>query len=322
MLIFIFGANSYSSKEQVNAMRERFLEKFDQLGTNISIFDISDKNFVYCEMAQAISTPPFLSPKRMIIIKNLLSDVKRTDQKNVCDLLSKIPESTIVVVIDQIDTEKARKHAIVKAFTGASDIYFYEHNLMSEKQAISWVRDYVKKKDVQISDEIINLIIRSVGTDAWQLSCEIDKLVGYCKGRKVTNNDVNLLVLSNADDQLFACLDAIFQKNSKQVANLLEQQRQFGTSDSQIFAMLARQVRFIIACISLMNEKPNLTKQDVVNLLGIHHFVAQKLLVQSKRFSISLMTDIQKQLFEMEKLVKTSILNFDQAVDDVVVKLV
>jgi hypothetical protein len=34
------------------------------------------------------------------------------------------------------------------------------------------------------------------------------------------------------------------------------------------------------------------------------------------------MTDIQKQLFEMEKLVKTSILNFDQAVDDVVVKLV
>jgi DNA polymerase-3 subunit delta len=322
MLIFIFGENSYSSKEQVNAMRERFLDKFDQLGTNISVFDISDKNFVYGEMAQAISTPPFLSPKRMIIIKNLLSNVKKTDQKNVCDLLSKIPESTIVIVVDQIDTEKAKKHAIAKAFDGANDIYFYEHNLMSEKQAISWVRDYVKKKDVQISDTIIALIIRSVGTDAWQLSCEIDKLVGYCKGQKVTNDDVNLLVLSNADDQLFACFDAIFQKNSRQVANLLEQQRQFGTPDSQILAMLARQVRLIIACISLMNEKPSLTKQDLVNLLGIHPFAAQKLLVQSKRFSLPQMIDVQKQLFEMEKLVKTSVLDFAQAVDGVVVKLI
>ncbi|MBU4315058.1 DNA polymerase III subunit delta [Patescibacteria group bacterium] len=322
MLIFIFGEDTFSTKKQVQAMREKFLEKFDPLGTNLAVFDTQDSSFAFGDVARAMSTPPFLSPKRMVILKNLLLKLKKADEKLWIEQLGRIPESTIVIIVEDMEAEKAKKQAIVKASAGFADVHFYEHDILSKSQAIKWAIDYANEKSLQLDAKLVADIVQSAGTDLWILSSQLDKLAGYCKGRVVTMTDVQLLVFSTADDQLFTCIDAIFQSDNKKAVELIRQQRQFGTPDGQIFSMLLRQIRLLIAYFSLHVEYPNCTKQDVAKELGVHPFVAQKLIAQADRFSLDQMIDLQNRLFQAEKYIKTSILDHGQAVDDLITRLV
>ncbi len=320
MLIFIFGEDSFSSRNQVNAMKDKFLEKFDLIGANISIFDVNKTSTCFGEVAQAIMTPPFLSQKRMVIVKNLISSIKKADEEMWTETLCKVPDTSIVIIIDSIESSKAGKSKLVAKCRESADSHVYEHNPLSESQAISWVMNYAKKKSAKLDLKLAKMIVQTSGSDLWILSSEINKLISFCNCRDITEADIKLMILPNADDQLFECLDSIMQNNPSRAIVLLKKQRQFGTSDAQIFSMLIKQVRLLVACLSLQEVKPQFTKQELAKELGVHPFVAQKLISQSKKFNLCQMINFQRRLFEMEKLIKTSILDFDQAVDGIVVE--
>src|SRR3989339_777889 len=314
MLIFIFGSDSYSSKNQVLAMKERFLEKFDALGTNLSIFNVSNSGLEFGAVAQAVESPAFLAPKRMVIIKNLLSGLKKAEEKQWIELFDKIPESTIVIVLDEIDAQKARKMKIVSSSL-ASGSHVYEHSPLSVSEASKWLLQEAKQKSLDLNQAMAQDIVQVAGTDLWLLAGEISKLVAYCQGRAVTRSHIDLLVRSTADDQIFACLDACVNGDLKKMYLLFENQRDFGTPDAQLFALLVRQVRLLIATASLLHEHRNTTKQDISRELGIHPFVAQKLFSQVGRFELGGLINLQKKMLEMDFAVKTSKLTSKQSTD-------
>lgn len=314
MLIFIFGSDSFSSKKQVLAMKDRFLEKFDALGTNLSVFDVSSSGFEFGAVAQAVQSPAFLSPKRMVIVKNLLSSLKKADEKQWLELLRGTPESTIVILIDEMDEQKAKKMKLVSGLQG-SDTHIYEHCPLSTSKAIQWIIQDAKEKSLELSSDIAHEIVRAAGTDLWLLSAEIAKIAAYCKGRIVLKADVDLLVRSTADDQIFACLDACASGDIKNLHNMIENQRDFGTADAQLFALLIRQVRLLISVASFLEQYKGASKQDIARGLGVHPFVAQKLFGQIKRFSLEYLVNLQEKMLEMDFAVKTSGLTYKQSLD-------
>jgi len=161
----------------------------------------------------------------------------------------------------------------------------------------------------------VRSFIMMAGVDAWMLSLELEKLASYCRGREVTQVDLDLMVRPSADDQMFVFLDALSQRDTRKVKQLLEQQRLFGTPDAQLFGMLVRQVRLLIAAASFFECNPGSSERDLAQTLGVHPFVAKKLTQQQQHFSKDELIAVQSEMFDNDFLVKTGVLNPKQVVD-------
>ena len=85
--------------------------------------------------------------------------------------------------------------------------------------------------------------------------------------------------------------------------------------------MLARQIRLLIQVGSLVEDRPTITKQEIAKELGIHPFVAQKTLVQSKQFSLSHLLCVHERLFALDHGAKIGRYDGRMAVDLLVTSL-
>lgn len=317
MLIFVFGEDAYQAKEKVRIMHEAFLQKFDPAGTNACHFPYGDqKKLEFGAIGQAIQSPPFLATKRFILLKGLLGEVTRkADAGAWIELLSAIPESSIVVLLDVLSSDKIRKHSIFSALKGRQDVHEYVFEAMSEQEAIKWVVVEAKKYNLDFPAGLCRDFVVMAGVDVWMLSLELKKLVGYCKGRQVTREDLELMVRPSADDQLFDLMDALSQKQLKRAKTLLDQQRRFGMPDAQLFGMLVRQVRLLLAARDYLDAHPQSGQKEVASGLGVHPYVAKKLIEQSRGFSKDQLRTLQIQMMDWDLAAKTGGLDQAQAAD-------
>lgn len=323
MLIFVFGEDKFNAREKVRVMREAFLDKFDASGTNLVEFPLKDqKKPELGSVAQAIQSPPFLAEKRMVVIRGLLSEVTRKpDAKPWIEIFEKIPETTIVVLLDEVSAKKAVRHSILLAAKDRDDSHEYVFEPLSESQAVSWATGEARKLDLNISPALCRSFVQMAGVDAWILSLELKKLASFCRGREVTQGDLDLMVRPSADDQLFDLLDAMSQRNEGRVKKMLEQQRLFGMPDAQLFGMLVRQMRLLIAASDFFEKNASAGSKDLANSLGVHPFVAKKLTAQQGQFSKDELIRVQKSMMDNDFYVKTGILQADQAVDMAVIPM-
>ena len=323
MLIFVYGDDGFNAKEKVRVMREAFMDKFDASGTNVVEFPFKDqKKFDIGQVAQAVGSPPFLASKRMVVLKGLMSEVTRKpESKPWIELFESIPESTIVVLHEKLSVAKIGRHAIVQNFKSQEGVHEYIFEPMSEVAAVKWTEMEVKSRDLDMSTELCRKFISMAGVDTWILSLELDKLASYCKGRKATQQDLDILVRPSADDQMFAFLDALSQRNAVRVKQLLEQQRLFGTPDMQLFGMLVRQLRLLVAASDFFEQNPGSGQKDLAQALSVHPFVAKKLADQQSRFLKEELIAVQAQMLESDLYVKTGVLASNQAVDFSIVLL-
>jgi DNA polymerase III subunit delta len=299
MIIVIYGENTFLSLARLRGMRDRFIEKFDTSGMNLVDFD--DVKLSLGEVSQAIQTPPFLSEKRMVIVRDLFSyATRKADYSPWVDLIKKTPEDVITILFSRESQKKISKHGLYKMLSGANDFHAYPFPLLSRGELTSWAHEEIARLNLRIESRELEMVLSHVGADLWSLSNELRKIAGYASGGTVTGDTLSVLSASENEDQIFALMDAISQKKMKVAFDLLEMQRSNGAHDIQIFAMLARQIRLLLEVRSLIDENERISKQDIATALGMHPFVAQKTLIQACAFSSGQLQDIHQQLFEVD----------------------
>ncbi|MFH1711771.1 MAG: DNA polymerase III subunit delta, partial [Patescibacteria group bacterium] len=208
MIIFVYGDNSFSASVKVEEMRQRYLDKFDVSGMNLVEFNA--EKIGLGDALQAIQSPPFISEKRMVILKDLLGKLKKKDDiEPWIEGLKKTPDSTIVILFDREAVEKIEKHGLYKTLQVHPDFYKYPFPVLSGSQLTSWVRGYVKKINLNIQDHLLQQTVGLVGNDLWQLSLELDKLAAHAGSKPITEQMISDLVRANFEDQIFAFIDAV-----------------------------------------------------------------------------------------------------------------
>ena len=321
MLIIVYGDNGFLASRKVKELREHFVSKFDASGMNVAEFDGAKATLG--EVMQAVQSPPFLSEKRMVIVRDLLTTAStKADAKPWIEALERIPESTIVLLADSISSKKGVKHALVKEYEGLEGTHVYPFEELLGVELTSWAARHAKEIGLDIDRLRLQKVAGMVGSDLWQLSGELEKLAAYSGGEKVTAAMIELLVRTNVDDQMFALMDAVSAGDARKTLSLLEDERLFGAAEGQLFSMLARQVRLLLGVRDLLDGNPAITKQDVASELGVHPFVAQKTLAQARGFSAAKLEHLHTLLYKLDRLIKRGGVGMDVAVDRVVVGLV
>jgi DNA polymerase-3 subunit delta len=303
MIFFLYGPDTYRSRLKLKELKEKFLTDVDSSALNLTVLE-GDKIKIE-EFSSAISTPPFLARKRMVVVTNLLTQNKNKEiGKQVVELLEK--ENLIKdILLVFWEGEKADERTVLFKRL-ISEKYAQRFDFLKDHELKNWVRLEVKRQGGSISTPAIDKLVELVGNDLWEMFSEISKLVAYKDKTTIESQDVVALVKGKFDDNIFNFVDAIAAKNKKLAHHLLTDQLNSGANESYLLAMLIRQFRILLQVKSL-TEGQRIVASVVASELKIHPFVAQKALYQIKNFSENKLKEIYSQLLAADAKIKTNL---------------
>ncbi|MBD3359742.1 MAG: DNA polymerase III subunit delta [Candidatus Buchananbacteria bacterium] len=308
MIIFLYGEDTYRSSQKLEKIKNKFQKEVDSSGMNLTVLDGAGLKFE--EFNQQVKASPFLARKRMVIIKNLISDNKSKNiQKEIVELLnheSKQPDqNNIIIFWEATNHSKSRtKNALWDRLI--KEKFAEEFKPLSTGQLNAWIDKEIKKRQAQIEKTAITKLAAMVGNDLWQLTSEIEKLVNYCQTKQITPTEIEKLVKAKYDDDIFKLIDSLGNKNKKQALKLISDQINSGANEIYLLSMLIRQFKILLLIKDLQNNNQSLTKDQIAKELKIHPFVAQKALSQAQNFTLNQLKNIYQLLLNIDLQIKTS----------------
>lgn len=294
MVILIYGNDATRRNEKYKELSSHFAQKYDPSMMNAAEYIAADIG----TLLQAIKTPPFLSEKRFIVATETLSSVSKKDEEAWAELIESCPDSTILVFVES----KPGKSFISKISTIGT---VYEINELGGSDLRVWIESYVEEQNGSIEPSATRLLESTIGPNLERLKNELSKLLGFANGDAITAQMTEELVELPIKDQLFAFVDAISRKNTKQAIDLLKSERERGIDDGQLFTMFMRQIRLLLQLRSALDDNPSISSQICAKQFGMHPFVAKKTLAQAKQYSLSSLQRAHDILFRLEQAIKT-----------------
>src|SRR4030042_5914192 len=103
MTYFLYGEDNFRSYKKLAEIKSKFAD--DSLGTtNISVFESEKTDFG--KIDQAVQAMPFLSSRKLVIIKNMISSQNKDLQSKLSQYLDKIPQATLLVFFEQSEIDR------------------------------------------------------------------------------------------------------------------------------------------------------------------------------------------------------------------------
>ncbi len=293
MILLVYGDDAFRVKERSREFVEKFAEKFDPTRMNIDEFVFAKKDDVnVARIAEAVAASPFLSAKRMVRVDGIFSTVTtKPDAEPWIAVLERVPESTILVLVDASSKEKVEKTELWKRVSAMKEVHNYPLPALSGSELQAWIMNRAKARGAVMVPAVVTALVDRVGNDSWRLETEIGKLAAYAGDAPISEDMIRVLVSSEYREDIFALMDAMSADRASFALKKLHEERVAGADEFPLFGMLMRQIRLLLQVRSLCDESPNVGKQDVANALGLHPFVAQKVLGEARRRSFERMKE-------------------------------
>lgn len=329
MILFFYGEDNYRLKQKLKQLKEKFISA--SLGdTNLAVLD--GKKATYDEIVRQTMAMPFLAKSRLVIVENLLKESKKDITDKVIDLLKKVPESTVLVFVE--DNMPDKRTSLFKKLNQPK--ISQEFKLLEGAELANWVKSEAKNRGAEIEPAAVNKLIEYCGNDLWRIANELDKLTVYrlpftekedgerssVNGEPILVKDIELLVRPQIQTDIFALIEAVSAKNLpkslRELHNLLEN----GEAELYLLTMIVYQFRNILIAKDLVNRSNGrLSQYDLAKSAGLHPFVAQKTLYQAKNYEIGELKKIYRTLLENDRDIKTGRIEPQTALDLMVTKL-
>lgn len=317
MIFFIYGEDTYRSRQKLKELKDEFIKKHDKGGLNVTHLDGEKLDIE--KFRNAVSGSSFLSNKRLIVVEDFLS--KNRGQKifeEINDYLyinKELPKDNSLIFWEGESFAKKKfvskkdKKPTPKKSSLLNNLlagkYFRPFDLLPNAKVIGWIQKKIKEEKINISADALQALIAYIGNDLWQLNQDLEKLMAYCQGRDIATADVELLVKAKFNDNVFHLADAIGQKNKKLALRLLSGQLNSGNSFDEMFPMIIRQFRILLQIKEKVDN--GFPTTHLASELNLHSFVAQKALVQALRYKLPQLKKIYSQLLDIDIQRKTGL---------------
>lgn len=319
MIIFLFGADTFRSRQKLKEIKDKFLREVDSSGMNMQTLDGKTADFSLIE--NSLSTMPFLAKKRLVIIENLLAGkLHSKNAKQAVDLLQKksTKETIIVFWEGELDEAKFKKNDIFLFLK--KEKYQYGFNLLSSREIQRWITDKVTQMRGSMEPVAIAYLSDLVGNDLWLADSETTKLTMFAKGRPITMADVKTLCAQKLEENIFLLTDALGQKNNKLAIKLIHEQLSAGMAPTELLHKCLWHIKNLLAIRSILDDGDASDSYAIAQTLSLHPFVAKKGTSQAKNFKIEELKNIFNRLVQIDGIIKTSRANTEVLFDLLVMR--
>lgn len=302
MIYVLFGENPISIAEKVDGLRDRVQPK--EL-SQANILSLDGKTVKLDELLSAVMAAPFLTNRRLVIVRNLLTRFESrksrsmAEWKGVSDRLSAMPETSDLLFVDGPLTVKTNwllkdlsENGKVKSFPLPKGAALHD-----------WIRARLLVKEGFATDQAVSSLAEAVGTDLLLLESELEKLVLYAADRPIEPRDVESMVSKIRESNIFAAVDAAIGGRSAFALTQFRQVQSNGQSAAYILHMLHRQVRLLMLAKELQIQ--NVKNSDMSSRLGVKGYPLQKTLEQAPRFTVERLATMHGLLVQTDERIKS-----------------
>ena len=310
MVIFLYGPDTYRSRQKLAALKNGFHQKKDSTG--LGLINLDGANLTVDQFRAGVLSLALFSQKRMIIIENLLAKNRNRELiqeiKNFLGRSNQDQDNVVVFWEETFETNEINRDLVSQLKMGK---YSQEFPLLKEAEIIDWLKKEVAKRNGKIDLTAIQTLINYVGADLWQLNNELNKLLAYTQtGRGIiTRREVEMLVKPKIDENIFNLTEAIGVKNKKLALKLFNDQIEKGVPFEYLLTMIAWQYRNLLLIKDFLGDKKRLSPKILAQKLKLHPFVCQKALNQINKYTITELKKIYKQLLAVDLKIKTTRIN-------------
>lgn len=302
MIIFLYGADTFRSKEKLKILKERFIQEVDKSGLNLA--DIEAIKMSIADFNKTVASRSFLAKKRMVVIRHIFKTAK-SFQTEVLELLKKgkYRESRDDNVLIFWDEEPDKRVALFKYLSGSK--FKEEFNILANNDLVKWIEKRVELKGGKISHGDANFLASKSDGDLWALAGEIDKLVAAGKGA-IGRAEIEESSLVKIDDNIFNLTDAIANQDRARALKLLDEQIESGVNEIYLLSMIVRSFRILTQIKSALEGGGQGGQRAIAGELGLHPFVVQKAMPQARKYEMDELKRIYAKLLEIDIRLKTS----------------
>lgn len=315
MIIFFYGVDTYRSNQKLKEIISGYQAKHKS-GLNFRQVEWAAETFD--EIRGMLSSFSMFDEKRLIIIKDACQALK-SDQEKLIELLADKKtakdENAIVVFYESGKTEKSELAAWLKKNTKMIECF----EPLTGAKLNNWVKKEIQNLGGQISPAAAEKLVGFVGSDLWQMSQEVNKLISFKVNKLITEEDVDLLVKSKYDPNIFATIDALANRNKNLAYKLMHQHLSQGENEIYILTMFVYQFRNLLQIKSLIDG--GLSSDALAKKTGLHSFVIKKSWGMVKNFSLDVLKKIYERLLKLDIAIKQGRIEPQTALDLIVAEI-
>jgi DNA polymerase-3 subunit delta len=315
MIIFLYGEDTYRSRQKLKELKTKFTKEIDQSQSSL---DVLDGEKISLEgINEIVAAPSLFAKRRMVIIENIFKNKDKDLFKALADYLKKknlsdADKDAIIIFWEDNSGDKLKTNVLFKNL--CKEKIVQEFKLLSNTETVNWVKAEAKRRGGNMKGQAAVQLASIFGSDLWQLSNEINKLINFKRGQapgmiNVENpvdielKDVEDLVRGSTDENIFALTDAISIRNKAKALELFENELKAGVTEAYLLSMIIRQFKILIQVHEAINS--GYSPRKIQSELKLHPYVVQKTSASAKNFSLNALKELYSQTVDIDYQLKT-----------------
>ncbi len=309
-----FGEESYLSVQYrqslINALQ------LDSGSMNLNIH--RDSTISFDQVRDEVLTMPFFSDYRLVIVENtnlFAAGASEKDVDNMLSCVSEIPESTVLLFMEDKVDKRSRLYKAVKKYGSA-----VEFTHPSEELLRRWILKLLSDRQIKTGGKALERFMLLAGDDMSFVKCELDKLAAYVgDGGILTEKAVDELVSARLENRIFDMIEAAAMRDRKKALDLYGDLLQLREAPLKILALLARQFRLLLQTRSMMDEGKGIAQ--IGTALEIRYdSIVRKYVSQARLFSAGQLRQALEDCGRMDEHIKTGRIDQETGVELLLVK--
>ena len=280
-------------------------------------------------VAAAAFTVPFMSDRRVVVVRGLLSTFERRGPSGTrrssnndpisawtefADQLSSLPPTTDLTFVDG---GLSKSNPLMRKLTPLSQVH--EFPLPRERDMPGWITRRANTIGLRIEPRAAATLAEAVGRQPRLIDSELKKLALYSDGTPIGVEDVRNMVAYVREANIFQTVDAIIDRRTGVALRMLRQIMEDGAPAAYVMTMIARQVRLLLMAKDMKEQ--GLPQNEIGRRLRLSGWVLNKTLQQERRLSFEYLAHVHERLVETDLALKTKPLDEQLALEILVAEL-
>ncbi len=280
-LYLLYGEEEFLLEHVLRTIEEQALVPgAEELDSRVLDCGGKPQKLAFSTLSQELQTPAFLSPRRVLILKNtaLFTPSGNPYADQALSLISAVNDYSVLLFVEEKIDKRSKKLLNVVDSRGLR----VELAAKDSYELQNWAKAYLQRYGIRMTPQAAESLVERSGRSMLQIRSELQKLSLACRREKrelVDEALVDEICIPDLRGTIFQLTDHIAQHNSEEALRIYRTMSSQKTAPQYILFMIARHFRQLLAA-SAASSVQSLMKQ-----LQTGKFVAEKLWNQKRKFS-------------------------------------
>ena len=337
----LFGDEDYLVRQYRNELIRAVIGSEDSMNLNIHRSESLDWSVIQDE----IMSMPFFAEHRMVVLEDTRLFMSRKTAKDaeaadsgessgdedlaaqVAAFIPKIPDSTVVLFVEQPDEKKAggkkgrisvdKRGKLYKAVskTGLAA----EFGSMDTQSLSRWVAGRLAGEKIRITSGAMERFLQMTGNDMSHINTETQKLISYAgEGGVIHLNDVEAITSEILEGRVFRMIDLIARHECAAALSLYSDLLQLRESPGMIFALIMKQYDRMMLAKDIMERGGGIPQ--IMSELKLADWQARQLMGQARYYTLEQVRNLTEECIRIRQLVQSGRMEEQLATELVIIK--